>query len=531
MAIGALAAIALGTLGPVQAPTAQAATPFTISASNAQQNAQQLNSALTSGQFDLIGDNEFEMTREVQNMANGTSPANCQIDNRILQILLLTLNKYGPVKASDLSRNPACGSGITPSCPTGYTSPHCRVPAKAVDFTAAGGTALTGNSSSIPFLKWIDTVLPYGSRAGQSLCRPSTSLTNITNQFDDRCNHQHIDLENAGSRPVVIGSTAPTSPTIGTAALYQTHTDGAIFQSTGPCTAAGCTGWQSINGAGSSVTAVDAHNGRLYMLRSDQSIWEYTGTACGSTCTGWRQLNGPNSGATKISAGTDSLYMLRSDGAIFKSTGQACASTCSGWTQYNGGGSGAEEIAAGTNSAGVSVVNMRRSDGSIWQSTGPCGPSSCTNWAMINGPGSGAVEMSALDDNLFIRINNGAIFKYTQVACTQTCSGWAQYNGAASGAIDIYAGQNSSGAPIVNMLRSDGSIWQSVGVCGPTACNNWSMINGPGSGTQEMTGTGSNLFIRLSNGSVFKYNQVACTTSCTGWVQYDGSSATNAIAG
>lgn len=126
--------------------------------------------------------------QEILPIVDGTIKPGCQVDTRILQILVAALNRYGSVQISDMNR-PCVGIGT--NCPG---SLHCKNPAVAVDFNAVGGKVLLGSGpADIEFLQWLNTILPKGSQAGQVQCRPNTPLSNIR-QFEDGCSHQHIDL-------------------------------------------------------------------------------------------------------------------------------------------------------------------------------------------------------------------------------------------------------------------------------------------------------------------------------------------------
>jgi len=126
--------------------------------------------------------------QEILPIVDGTIEPGCQVDTRILQILVAALNKYGSVQISDMNR-PCVGIGI--HCPG---SLHCKNPAVAVDFNAVGGKVLLGSGpADIEFLQWLNTIMPKGSQVGQVQCRPNTPLSNIR-QFEDDCSHQHVDL-------------------------------------------------------------------------------------------------------------------------------------------------------------------------------------------------------------------------------------------------------------------------------------------------------------------------------------------------
>ena len=165
---------------------------------NAQQLAQTLVEAHTKGTFTTLVPAMY--TQEIVATANGTVTAKCQVDTRVLQILVLVLNKFGRLGISDLGR-PCVGSSL--DCPS---SPHCHIPDLAVDFTSVGGQFLNGaGAPDIELLRFLDTVLPNGSWAGQSECRTaaggSLHLDHI-GQFPDTCTHQHIDIRGAGTAPL-----------------------------------------------------------------------------------------------------------------------------------------------------------------------------------------------------------------------------------------------------------------------------------------------------------------------------------------
>ena len=162
---------------------------------NAQQLAQTLVEAHTKGTFTTLVPAMY--TQEIEATANGTVTTKCQVDTRVLQMLVLVLDKFGSVGISDLGR-PCVGDSL--HCPS---SPHCHISDLAVDFTSVGGQVLNGaGAPDIGLLRFLDTVLPDGSWAGQSECRTEAGdaihLDHI-GQFPDTCTHQHIDIRGAGT--------------------------------------------------------------------------------------------------------------------------------------------------------------------------------------------------------------------------------------------------------------------------------------------------------------------------------------------
>lgn len=128
----------------------------------------------------------------------GNDLPGCAVDLRILQLILLALDRFGSAGVSDIQR-PCIGVSI--NCPS---SPHCASPGGAIDFYRIGGVGLTGgNARTIELLQFLDPLVPHGTLAGQVGCR-SISLSNLA-QFADSCDHQHIDFRNT-SEPLNVAS-------------------------------------------------------------------------------------------------------------------------------------------------------------------------------------------------------------------------------------------------------------------------------------------------------------------------------------
>ncbi|MES2171270.1 MAG: hypothetical protein V4479_11205 [Actinomycetota bacterium] len=145
------------------------------------------------------GDGTFRDTRpemiadEIAPMAAGTASRQCSIDVRVLQVIVLALQRFASVGVSDLGR-PCAGMSL--DCPG---SAHCAAPDLAVDFVSIAGEPVNGYSTAdVALLRFLDAVVPRGTVAGQSQCRaqhdqPAVALANIS-RFPDDCTHQHIDF-------------------------------------------------------------------------------------------------------------------------------------------------------------------------------------------------------------------------------------------------------------------------------------------------------------------------------------------------
>lgn len=165
--------------------------------SNPQVLAQTLMNARAHGRFDSISSGV--VSQIIAPVARGEAPAaGCRLDVRVFQILVLTLNQYGSLIISDLLRS-CPGVVQNPPCPTSYTSPHCSDPGRAVDFVRVAGTRVKGGSESIQFLRFLDSIVPWGTQAGQSGCGSSVSLSYITSRFADSCDHIHLAIPTSGA--------------------------------------------------------------------------------------------------------------------------------------------------------------------------------------------------------------------------------------------------------------------------------------------------------------------------------------------
>ncbi|MCY1718668.1 hypothetical protein OVA26_17160 [Microbacterium sp. SL62] len=137
---------------------------------------------------------EDKMWEQVVDTANGVPAPNCQVDVRVLQLIVLAGQWYSEVRFSDLGR--LCVNDC--SYGAGMFSMHCKSPDLAVDFISLDGTPSSGaDDRSIDFIRRLIPVLPQGAGIGQSNCRSSAGDSLKTpglRQFPDSCNHLHIEL-------------------------------------------------------------------------------------------------------------------------------------------------------------------------------------------------------------------------------------------------------------------------------------------------------------------------------------------------
>lgn len=332
---------------------------------NPQVLAQTLMNARAQGRFDSIS--YGVVSQIIAPVARGEVPvAGCRLDTRVFQILVLTLNQYGSLFISDLLRS-CPGVLQNPPCPTSYLSPHCSNPGRAVDFVRVGGTRVTGGSESIPFLRFLDSIVPRGTQAGQSACGSSVSLEYITSRFADSCDHIHLAIPTSGA---VRGAVTPASVlaklaigtadfngdgssdvfrivTTGTLSYYRGNGQGSWLSSAGISIGSSWDAMDKVvapgdfNGDGKSDVIGITTDGtmRLYPGNGAGGWANAGGTAIG---TGWNAFTfvfspGDFNGDGRVDLigvrpdGTMSLYSGNGSGGWTSSAGQVIGS---GWGQF-----------------------------------------------------------------------------------------------------------------------------------------------------------------------------------------------------
>lgn len=173
--------------GGAQAPTEGEGAGGCSVSGDARAVAQELAVAIDNGSLKLL---EKRYAEQITNMAEGTASEDCIIDVRILQFISLSLQKFPKVGVSDLNRK--C-TGSTVGAGTG-SAHYFKGGGYAVDFYSLNGAALNGKSpDNLALLDLLSSVAPDGTRAGQVDCRSGQTWPHVS-QFEDSCNHQHIDF-------------------------------------------------------------------------------------------------------------------------------------------------------------------------------------------------------------------------------------------------------------------------------------------------------------------------------------------------
>lgn len=142
---------------------------------------------------------------EVQAIADGKPKQNCNVDTRILQVITIATKTFQSIGISDVNR--LC-TGQRPGA--GNLSAHVvNGGGHAVDFYAFDGTPTTGaDANAIKLLRALGPVMPDNSGTGQVQCRANagSSIDLPMNQFDDSCNHVHVQVDPKGDEPMKLTS-------------------------------------------------------------------------------------------------------------------------------------------------------------------------------------------------------------------------------------------------------------------------------------------------------------------------------------
>jgi hypothetical protein len=314
--------------------------------------------------------------------------------------------------------------------------------------------------------------------------------------------------------------------------LYQTHTDGSIWQYTGiPCSGGSCTGWLELDN-NPNLKMIAAGGGALFEMHNDGSIWWYIGPACsGGTCPGWVELdNNPDNAA--IGVGGSTPYEMHGDGSLWEYNGVICnGGFCPGWTELSAPGYGQFPIALFVG-ANASLVVYSNSDfyGEILSLFG-----AQNNWAQIDETVvSFAVGANTLYDVRGGRTSDGRYYE----AIRQYTGSPITYNWQTIDYIEAGNGPNSSIAAGGGLYeqRPDNSIWQYTGTpCNGATCSGWVKIENHKDSLGPVAGSGSNAVYQMratdqAAVSIWQYNGTPCSgTVCSGWAPLDNNPNTTSI--
>lgn len=134
---------------------------------------------------------------QIRSIAAGKAVPDCGIDVRILQIIVIAVRNFDRIGVSSINRK--CTGEIIGA---GALSSHfIDGGGHAVDFNSLDGRNLTGaDGLSLRLIGLLDSVVPDGSRIGQSQCRSEAGVPLTLQHFGqlgDYCTHLHVQVKDA----------------------------------------------------------------------------------------------------------------------------------------------------------------------------------------------------------------------------------------------------------------------------------------------------------------------------------------------
>jgi hypothetical protein len=299
--------------------------------------------------------------------------------------------------------------------------------------------------------------------------------------------------------------------------LYQTQSDGSVWQYTGtPCSGGSCTGWMELDN-NPNLSMIAAGGGALYEMRNDGSIWWYAGPACsGGSCPGWVELdNNPLNAA--IGVGGSNAYEVHQDGSLWEFNGVICnGSSCPGWTELSTNSQQSNDQLYGANAALlVKLPGGFTGDFSLFGGA-------LNDWTGLDTDVSFfAVGANALYDCR----KSGAMRQYTGSANWLTIDYTEHTEGIVAGGGLYQIRRNPSTA--------DTALWQYTGVpCSASSCPGWVKIDNhqyaaPVAGLNTVYQFRKPLPGKVS---IWQYTGTPCSGSvCSGWVPLDNNPNTTSI--
>lgn len=163
--------------------------------------------------------------KQIDNIANGTATADCNIHAGVLQIIVFAVQEFGAAQINDLNRT-CSGNPTDKGISAHFTG-------DAVDFGALGNqvlqpgkplklmTLVGWDANSAALVRLLDPHMPKTGEAGQEQCRadpaangapagtaPDSVVTKNIHQFYDACSHAHLDLGLNSNATLSFGTSA-----------------------------------------------------------------------------------------------------------------------------------------------------------------------------------------------------------------------------------------------------------------------------------------------------------------------------------
>ncbi len=315
--------------------------------------------------------------------------------------------------------------------------------------------------------------------------------------------------------------------------LYQTHSDGSIWQYTGkPCNRVSCPGWIKLDN-NPNMTMIAAGGGALFEMHKDGSIWWYTGPACsGGSCPGWVELdNNPN--AESIGVGGSTPYEMHRDGSLWGYNGVICTGgSCPGWTELSG--PLAQQLPFGF-FAGANASSLVYGDSDMYGENLYLLGGAHNNWSLID-TSAYALPFAVGTNTLYDLQEFPGYYSVMQYTGSPITYNWQA----------IFYGKYPSDGTIVSMAAGGNlymqrpdqdehkSIWQYTGTpCNGTTCPGWVKIDNHPASIFLAAGAHTAYQMRSPSAgevSIWEYTGTPCSGSvCSGWVALDNNPNTTYI--
>jgi hypothetical protein len=315
--------------------------------------------------------------------------------------------------------------------------------------------------------------------------------------------------------------------------LYQTHSDGTIWQYTGtPCKGGSCPGWIELDN-NSDLSMIAAGGGALYEMHKDGSIWWYIGPACsGGSCPGWVELDN-NSHAVAIGVGGSTPYEMHTDGSLWEYNGVICTGGfCPGWTELSPPQPAPEipfGFLVGADASLVVYGNLDLYGENLYMYGG-----ALNNWPQIDTTiGAYALSFAVGANTLYEMKQSPTDYAIRQYTGSPITYNWETIFYGKGGTFSSIAAGGG-----LYQQRQDAndryeSLWQYTGTpCNGTTCPGWVKID-DNAGLGPIAGSNTVYQMKASAAggiSIWQYTGTPCSGSvCSGWVKLDDNPDTTSI--
>jgi hypothetical protein len=307
--------------------------------------------------------------------------------------------------------------------------------------------------------------------------------------------------------------------------LYQTHSDGSIWEYTGtPCGGGSCPGWIELDN-NPNMSMIAAGGGTLFEMHNDGSIWWYIGPACsGGSCPGWAEIDdNPLASAIGV-GGQEILYELHSDLSLWQFNGLLCSGGyCPGWTELSGPQTGPDPYGFYFGANASTLVMENAEPEYLYQFGG-----GYNSWGQV---GHGVYSIAVGATTLYDMLLTGAVRQYNQ---SPNGPSWLTIDDNKTTARIVAGGglyqQRTNSVTYPPAV----SIWQYTGTpCNKSTCPGWVKIDDRPTSAVPVAGSNAVYQMRTPSPgevSIWQYTGTPCLgTVCPGWIPLDNNPHTTSI--